>query len=174
MQGPPNLLDVYKFCPQCGKPLVLKQLDREKVRYCESCEFTFWYKSKPVVSIILHESDKILMLQRANEPFKGYWVLPGGFTSYWETAEVAIKREVEEEVGSEIKLEKIVGTYLEDMDPRGLHLDIIFAGTTKDKVKISNEDMNWHFFAYEELPELIAYRHKEAINDWYKKGSKYG
>lgn len=174
MQGPQNQLELYKFCPHCGNPLILKQIDREKVRACEACGFTFWYKSKPVCSIILHEDNKILLIERAKEPFKGYWVLPGGFTSYWETAEVAIKREAEEEVGAEIILEKVVGTYLEDMDPRGLHLDIIFAGTTKDKVKISKEDMNWHYFGFDELPELIAYRHKEAITDFFKKGSKYG
>jgi 8-oxo-dGTP diphosphatase len=174
MQGPPNLLELYKFCPQCGKNLTAKQLDREKVKICEHCGFTFWYKAKPVVSLILHEDDKVLLIERAKEPFKGYWVLPGGFTSYWETAEVAIKREAEEEVGAEIKLEKIIGTYLVDMDPRGLHLDIVFAGTTKNKVKISKEDMNWHYFAFDELPELVAYTHKEAITDWFKKGSKYG
>src|SRR6266550_1497815 len=115
MQGPPNELELYKFCPHCGKNMHLKQLDREKVRICENCGYTYWYKAKPVVSIIIHEDDKILLLERAREPFKGYWVLPGGFTSFWETAEIAIKREVEEEVGSEIHLEKIVGKYLEDM-----------------------------------------------------------
>src|SRR5215469_13991554 len=109
MPKPPNEHELYKFCPHCGHELIAKQLDREKVKYCEKCGFTFWNKSKPVVSIVLHKDGKVLMIQRGNEPFKGYWVLPGGFISYFENAEEAIKREALEEVGVEMKLEKILG-----------------------------------------------------------------
>src|SRR5258708_5125822 len=98
MQEPSNEHDLYKFCPHCGNTLIAKQVDKERVKVCEQCSFTFWNKSKPVVSIILHQHGKILMIQRGNEPFKGYWVLPGGFVSYQETAEAAIRREAKEEI----------------------------------------------------------------------------
>jgi len=170
---PPNEYELYKFCPHCGKDLHSETINKEKTKKCESCGFIFWNKSKPVVSVILHNDGKVLMIQRATEPFKNYWVLPGGFTSYLEDAETAIRREAFEEVGVEIKLQKIIGTYLIDNDPRGIHLDIIFAGTTKDEITLHNEDLQWKYFSPEELPDKIAYKHREAITDWFKKGSKY-
>lgn len=165
---PPDEYELYTFCPHCGKELHTKTIDDEKVKVCNHCGFIFWNKSKPVVSIILHKNGKILLLQRAQEPFKGYWVLPGGFISYHETAEETITRETQEEIGVEITIEKIIGTYLIDNDPRGMHLDIIFAGTTKEKIKLSNEDIRYEYFSPEKLPDRIAYKHREAIIDWFK------
>lgn len=169
----PDELKLYKFCPHCGHLMTDKTINQENVKVCTKCEFVFWNKSKPVVSIVLYKEKKVLMIQRANEPFKGYWVLPGGFISYRENAEEAIKREAHEEVGVELKLEKVIGTYLIDTDPRGMHLDIIFAGTTTDDITLNNEDTNWKYFSPDSLPEKIAYKHRDAIIDWFKKGSKY-
>ncbi len=167
MPKPPNEYELYKFCPHCGQNLHSETINKEKVKVCANCHFIFWNKSKPVVSIIFHKNGKVLLIQRANEPFKNYWVLPGGFTSYRETAEEAIRREAKEEINVEIKLEKIIGTYLIDNDSRGMHLDIIFAGTTDEEIRLNNEDTNWEYFSPDNLPENIAYKHREAIIDWY-------
>ena len=121
------------------------------------------------MSILIHENGEILMLQRANEPFKDYWVLPGGFVKSKETAEVAIKREAKEEIGADVNIETIISTYLIDDDPRGFHLDIIFSGTLKGEIALSKEDKKWQYFSPDNLPEHIAYKHRSAINDWRKK-----
>ncbi|MGI8419250.1 MAG: NUDIX domain-containing protein [Candidatus Levyibacteriota bacterium] len=112
-----NELDLYKFCPHCGSTLVAKQIEKENVKACTQCDFVYWNNPKPVVSAVIHHDGKVLMIQRANEPFRNYWVLPGGFISYDEIAEDAIKREVEEEIGTDIQLERIIGTYKIDTDP---------------------------------------------------------
>lgn len=160
-------LDLYIFCPHCGNSLVLKTIDNEKVKTCGKCNFIFWNKPKPVVSILLHKNNKILMLKRAKEPFKDYWVLPGGFIGYTETAEEAVKREAKEEIGSDVTVDGIIGVYRIDDDPRGIHIDIIFHGKVKEEIKVSKEDKNWKLFSPDKLPENIAYKHRDAINDWY-------
>ena len=39
------------------------------------------------------------MIQRANEPHRGEWALPGGFVDIDEDLETAARRELEEETG---------------------------------------------------------------------------
>lgn len=108
------------------------------------------------------------MLQRAHEPFLNYWVLPGGFIDHDETAQEAIKRETREEAGTNIKIEGLVGIYRIDNDPRGVHIDIIFYGKAASKIKLGKEDKNWQYFPTNNLPENIAYKHREAISDYDK------
>ena len=45
---------------------------------------------------------KVLLIQRANEPFKGQWALPGGMLDEGETLEQCASRELQEETGLEL------------------------------------------------------------------------
>src|SRR3989338_9209911 len=94
----------YKYCPNCKTELQRKIIDNETRLFCLSCSFIFWNNPKPVTSIIIEKDKKVLMLQRSNKPFKNYWVLPGGFTGYEETAEQSIIREAKEETGLNVKI----------------------------------------------------------------------
>jgi ADP-ribose pyrophosphatase YjhB (NUDIX family) len=163
-----DLLNKYKYCPTCKSDLEQKIIDGQEVKKCKGCSFTFWNNLKPVTSILLHKDNKILMIQRQREPLINYWVLPGGFLKSAEIAEAAVERESKEEIGLEIKIEGTIGTYLIDNDPRGMHLDVIFYGTADGKIKLSEEDKKWKYFFPNNLPDKIAYKHREAILDWYK------
>lgn len=62
----------------------------------------------------------VLLVQRADHPYQGYWALPGGFVHAGESAEQAAQRELEEETGTAFSghLEQL-RTYSEpDRDPR--------------------------------------------------------
>ena len=108
------------------------------------------------------------MLKRRNEPFKDFWVLPGGVINYEETAQQAARREVKEEAGLSIDLGEVVSIYRIDTDPRGIHIDIIFSAASHGEISLSKEDSQWQYFSVQELPENIAYKHREAIQDWAK------
>jgi 8-oxo-dGTP diphosphatase len=56
------------------------------------------------VGAIIFDGDKILLVERAGEPLKGYWSLPGGLLETGEKLEEAIKREVLEETGLHIEI----------------------------------------------------------------------
>lgn len=108
----------YKYCPNCKTELQKKIVNNETGLFCSSCSFVFWNNPKPVTSVIIEKDNKVLMLQRYNEPFKNYWVLPGGFMGYEETAEQSIIREAKEETGLNVKIKGIVGVYRIYNDPR--------------------------------------------------------
>ena len=51
------------------------------------------------------------MVERAKEPSKGKWGLPGGFIDARESAEAALKRECKEEIGVEITSSSYLCSY---------------------------------------------------------------
>src|SRR3989338_8495485 len=58
---------------------------------------------KSTVACILIKGNKILLAKRVRNPFKNYWCLPGGHVELFEKIDVAIKREIKEELNISIK-----------------------------------------------------------------------
>jgi 8-oxo-dGTP diphosphatase len=54
------------------------------------------------VGALIFENGKILLVERAGEPLKGWWSLPGGVVETGEPLEYALRREVREETGLEV------------------------------------------------------------------------
>src|SRR5207253_7265632 len=63
------------------------------------------YPKRPLVGVgaIILRQDRILMAQRGKEPLKGWWSLPGGALELGESLADAVRREVREETGLEIR-----------------------------------------------------------------------
>ncbi len=53
----------------------------------------------PGVGAIVIRGESILLIQRARDPLKGYWSIPGGLIEPGETIEAAVIRELREETG---------------------------------------------------------------------------
>jgi len=158
---------LYTYCPNCASKLVQKQIDGRPRLTCDNCNFIFWNNPKPVISVVLFRDEKVLLVQRAEEPLLGYWCLPGGFLEYDETLQEGATREVFEETGLIVNIQKLVGVYRIDNDPSGFNIDTIYSGTFTGDVALSHEHMNYRFFSKNQLPDLIAYKHREAIMDFY-------
>jgi 8-oxo-dGTP diphosphatase len=68
------------------------------------------YPQGPITSahaIIFYEG-RVLLVHRANAPSKGRWSIPGGMVELGETVADAVRREICEECGIEIEIERIV------------------------------------------------------------------
>lgn len=93
---------VFRFCPRCGSPDFVPAGDRSFI--CACCSFNYYINSAAAVAaLIFNEEGKLLLTRRAVEPDIGKLDLPGGFIDPGETAEDALRRELREELGLEVK-----------------------------------------------------------------------
>ena len=67
-------------------------------------------KQIEVVAAIIRKDDKILATQRGYGEWKDWWEFPGGKMEAGETPEEALKREIREELSTEISVDKFLCT----------------------------------------------------------------
>ena len=77
-------------------------------------------KSLEVVAAVIVKDDKVFATQRGYGPYKGWWEFPGGKIEAGETHQQALKREIREELESEIEVETLIKTV--DYDYPEFHL----------------------------------------------------
>ena len=90
----------FRFCPRCATEA--DPVGDVPFR-CDQCGFSFFFGPVTAVGgILCNDSGDILLIERARDPGKGKYGLPGGFVDREETAEGALRREIFEEVGLEV------------------------------------------------------------------------
>lgn len=116
--------------------------------------------------IIKNSEGKILLTKRNVEPFKNYWVFPGGHVKK-ETPIDAAKREIFEETELNVEIDKLYGVYANlDKDPRNptvslFYIGHIVGGELHNTIEVSESK----FFSFDELPAEIGFNHQEIIDD---------
>jgi ADP-ribose pyrophosphatase YjhB (NUDIX family) len=104
---------LFRYCPRCAaaQPPAADLRDVGPFR-CAGCGFTLYFSPAGAVATILIRPDgRALFIRRAHEPAAGKLGMPGGFVDPGEGAEDALRREVLEEIGLEIRDVQYVGSY---------------------------------------------------------------
>jgi len=119
-----------------------------------------------VVFAFFKDKAKLLLINRAKEPFKGKWALPGGFVDIDEELEDAVARELAEETGLvDVPLEQMHTFGKCGRDPRGRQITIVFMGIAtkgQDKIKAGDDAEKARWFDIEKLPKDLAFDHNEV------------
>ncbi len=99
---------------------------------------------------------QILLIERGNEPYKGYWAFPGGFMNMDESAEQCALRELQEETGLTINMLKQLGAFTDvHRDPRGRVVSIAFYALVRPtEVKGGDDASEARWFAIDDVPRL--------------------
>ncbi len=109
----------------------------------------------------------VLLLKRNQEPFNGYWTLPGGFLQIEETFQAACSRVLTSKLGiKRLYLEQLYSFDALERDPRGRVVSIVyFALINPGRFKVvagsMASDVEW--FDVHKLPKL-GFDHKDLFN----------
>jgi 8-oxo-dGTP diphosphatase len=134
-------------------------------------EYTYKYPRPAVTAdcvVITRETEpKVLLIQRAIEPYKGCWAFPGGFMNMDETTEQCAIRELEEETGLKLDTMHQIGAYSKvDRDPRGRTITVAYLAIIDKPVQVNGQDdaAKAEWFPINNLPHL-AFDHQEIMTD---------
>ncbi|MBI1648450.1 NUDIX domain-containing protein [Hyphomicrobium sulfonivorans] len=118
--------------------------------------------------VVFDDQRRVLLIQRANEPFRGGYALPGGFVDIGERVDDACRRELHEETGLEIPVDqlRLVGVYSDPKrDPRGHTCSVAYLTQTRNTpVKGGDDAASAEWVAnWRELQ--LAFDHAQIISD---------
>lgn len=98
----------FSFCPRCAAP---GGEWRGHEYRCPVCGFRFFQNVATACGVLVEVRGRYLFLERAREPSKGLWGLPGGFVDPGEGVEQALTREIAEEIGGRVTDPRFLGSF---------------------------------------------------------------
>ena len=102
------------------------------------------HKTVYVVAAIIRDGDRIFATQRGYGDFKDGWEFPGGKIEDGETPEAALKREIEEELKTEIEVGEYLTTIEYDYPTFHLSMRCYWAKIIEGKpVLLEHEAARW-------------------------------
>ncbi len=157
-----------KSCPLCASPLTTVEIGgRERVA-CPRCDFVHWDNPKPVTATLVPLDSGLVLVKRKFEPFVDWWCLPGGFMEHSEDPEESAIREVLEETGLSIEIDRLLGAH---SPGRGINVVILFylARSASGRLVPGDDASEVRAFRRHELPDNVAFElHRQMIEKWFE------
>ena len=156
-----------KTCPICSSPLTTTHIGGKDRIACPACDFVHWDNPKPVTATLVPMDGGLVLVKRKFEPFIGWWCLPGGFMESIEHPEESARREVLEETGLEIVIDRLLGANSPGHD---INVVILFyLAKPSNGILIPGDDASEvGAFKKHELPGNIAFElHRQMIANFF-------
>lgn len=113
------------------------------------------------VFALVHDGSRVLLARRRDS---GWWNLPGGGMERGETVDEAVVREVAEETGLLVAVERLVGVYSK---PQRNEVVLTFAcRVVGGELAESDESTAFAWSLPDDLPQPTLPKHAERVADW--------
>lgn len=97
-----------------------------------------------VVAAVIKDGDRIFATARGYGEFKGQWEFPGGKIEEGETPQQALRREIKEELDTDIEVGKLIYTVEYDYPKFHLSMDSFWCNIISGSLELKEaEDAKW-------------------------------
>lgn len=102
----------FAYCPRCARPLIEQKQAGLVRRVCpeSSCGFVFYDNPTPVVAALVEHEDTVVLVRSHGWP-EDWFGLVTGFLERGESPEAGTLREVQEELGLDGSIVRLIGVY---------------------------------------------------------------
>jgi 8-oxo-dGTP diphosphatase len=159
---------VWRYCPVCGRELVTLVDGRDRGRLaCARGHFVHYDNPAVTVTGFVQEGHDYLILQRAIEPLRRAWDLPGGFVEAGEHPADALRREVHEETGLDVAPRRLIGVYPGAYGDTGrATLDFVYLCRIRGgHFTLGPEHMDARWYPLERFPDPAFPSERAALED---------
>jgi 8-oxo-dGTP diphosphatase len=148
------------FCTDCGARMEQRPAFGQTRDVCPDCGHVHFVDPKVAVGVVVAIDGRIVLGKRAHEPNLGRWSFPSGFVDVGEVLEDAAVREVEEETGLKVQIDRLLGVYSTAGERT---VFVAYAGSVVGGEMVAGEEC-FEVAAFEpgDMPEL-AFPHDDTI-----------
>ena len=163
-----------KYWPNCGTALELREFAQRQRTFCPQCQHIHYVQLKVGAGALIEQDGSLLLLQRTQTPFQGWWNLPAGYVEADESPLETVISETYEETGLRVEAKGLVDVYFFADDPRGNGILIVCeCCPVGGELRASQEAVNPTLFAVRDMPEnLGGGGHNQAVCAWKKHSRK--
>ena len=159
-----------RFCSYCGGPLGNAHIEGQTRLVCINCGRISYQNPIPCVVAIVEQDGAVLLVQRAVDPQKGKWCLPGGFIEVGETVRDAVVRELKEETGLQCQPVEVLGAC---SDLGGFYGDILIVcyqvQMLDGELAAGDDAMALDFFREDDVPQLAFRCHAQFLKEFWRR-----
>ena len=152
------------YCQRCAGQLAEKRIDGRVRHYCPSCGFVVYLDPKVAAVVLVSDGEMLVMVRRGVEPQMGRWAFPSGYVDRGEVVEHAAVREVKEETGLDVVLDRFIGIYSLEGNP--VILAVYLAHVTGGDMRAGHDAQEVAWFGTDELPDLPFPNDAQILDDW--------
>lgn len=158
----------FNFCPRCGTPVKREPLYGQLREVCPNCKWIHFIDPKVAAAVLVTEAQRVLLVRRATEPFRGLWTLPAGFINGGEDPAEAAARECLEETGLNVRVMRVYDIVAGREHPRGADFVIVYqAEVLSGEMKAEDDADAVEWFDREHLPELAFRATQKVLQSFY-------
>jgi len=156
--------DIIKFCPRCDTKVERVQSFGEVRPVCPQCRWIYFQDPKVAAAALVEREGRVLLVRRANEPFRGMWTLPAGFVNGGEDPAAAAARECFEETGLIVRVTRVLELIPGREHERGADFVIVYlAEVTGGELAAADDADAAEWFERDALPPLAFRATKQAL-----------
>jgi 8-oxo-dGTP diphosphatase len=155
-----------RYCADCGTATALQRIGDQQLSVCPKCERIFFRNPKLVVTGLIEESGRVLLVLRDIEPGRGLWGLPGGYVDWDEHPQAAMVRECEEETGARVRADELMSVEHILMGEEGLVMLAYRATLLGGEIRPRDEVQQVGWFGPQALPPLAFSSHRAVLERW--------